>query len=142
MKHLTLITLAALLAATATASGSSVTLEWQDNSTNEAAFEVERSVDQGQTWESRYVLPMPDGSTTGPVQWTDADLQPGATYAYRVRGANEYGYSGYTNTVTYTAPSGPNADPSGLIPTAAPVLRFTSVDGRTAIVEIVGEARP
>jgi len=127
--------LAVLLAATSHAA--SVTLEWQDNSTNEAAFEVERSTDQGQTWDSRHVIAMPNGSTTGPVQWTDNDLQPGQAYSYRVRAANQYGYSGYTNTVTYTAPSGPDADPSGLIPTAVPVLRFTSVDGKTAIIEIV-----
>jgi len=87
----------------ATLQGSSVrvpiTLAWNDNSSNEDGFRIERSSDNIEFVEIAVV-----GENV--TQYTDSEsLVAGQLYAYRVRAFNEYGNSGYTNTrTTYYSP--------------------------------------
>jgi len=84
----------------------SIDLAWTDNSNNEAAFLVERSED-GDAFAEIATLP-PDSEA-----YTDAGLEPGSRYWYRVRAVNEFGFSGYTNVAEGLA-KGPPPDPGPL----------------------------
>ncbi len=71
-----------------------VILTWNDNSSNEDGFRIERSSDNIEFVE---IAVVGENVTT----YTDNDsLEAGQTYAYRVRAFNEFGNSGYTNTRT------------------------------------------
>ncbi len=84
------------LAATALSS-SQVRLTWIDNSNNEMAFKLYRSLD-GISF-SEIVKPGPNVTT-----YTDSPLTSGIKYYYRVRSYNEAGSSAYSNTVNLTTP--------------------------------------
>ncbi len=78
--------------------GWSIELAWQDNSTNETGFVLERRIGEGafetlQTFGAN-VCAYPDNGT-----------QPGVTYTYRVRAFNGVGPSDWTPGVTITAAS-------------------------------------
>jgi hypothetical protein len=73
--------------------GSSVDLAWVDNASNEAGFEVERSVNGG-----GYALLARVGQNAR--SYTDAGVKRRTTYGYRVRAYNGGGSSGYSNVVT------------------------------------------
>jgi hypothetical protein len=76
-------------------SSDQIDLMWRDNSTNEAAFEIERSHD-GLVW-----LPLNNvGSSV--VSYSDSGLSPGSTYFYRVRAVNDFGVSAYSNAASET----------------------------------------
>jgi titin len=92
---------------TASASGTTVTLNWFDNSSNETAFELLRSTD-GSTF---LHLASTTASTTA---YNDTGVAPG-TYWYRVRAANSSGYSSTTNTATATVSLSLPLDPTGLV---------------------------
>lgn len=64
-----------------------VTLNWQDNSTNEAAFEIERSEDGGRTF--RLIATVPRNSTTY------RDETGSTAYLYRIRAVNQSGATRY-----------------------------------------------
>lgn len=131
LRHLWALALATLLVAT-TSYAASLTLTWRDNSTNEAAFAVERSTD-GVAFAEIAILP-PDSTT-----YTDAALEVGATYHYRVRAVNEYGYSGYTNVASGEARGAPSS-PSGIgIEPAAPTLRITVREDGTISIEPIAK---
>jgi titin len=66
------------------------TLEWQDNSTNEQGFRIERSIDGG-TWTRIYTNKV--NVTSRGVTITDA----GKKYCYRVRAYNSKGQSPPSN---------------------------------------------
>lgn len=72
--------------------GGQVRVVWQDNSSNEASFEVERSTDGGATF-ARV-------GTTGVNQnsFVNSALDPARTYTYRARAVNSAGASAYSNT--------------------------------------------
>jgi hypothetical protein len=76
---------------TSAASGFDITLSWTDNSDNEDAFAVERSVDGGA------YAPLVDDLTPNTRSYTDANLEPLHTYAYRVKAVNSFGASAYSN---------------------------------------------
>jgi uncharacterized repeat protein (TIGR02543 family) len=90
------------LSATAT-STTAVDLRWQDNSTNETEFEVERSRD-GVTFSP---LATPAANT---VSFKDdgggAGLMPSTTYVYRVRAVNAEGVSAWSGNATATTEAG------------------------------------
>ncbi len=70
-----------------------IPLTWNDNSDNEKGFIVERSVDGGEFAQV--------GATEENVnKFTDADVPLGKQLTYRVYAFNDYGDSGYSNTVT------------------------------------------
>jgi predicted phage tail protein len=96
---------------TAAMSGVNVVLNWQDNSTNESLFQVERC--QGTGCASFIWL---DTRGAGITTLTDANVTAGQSYTYRVRANNSNGYSSYSNIATIITPGGssPPAAPSNL----------------------------
>jgi titin len=90
---------------------SQINLYWQDNSTDETGFSVERSTTLGGVYSGITLLP---ANTT---IYSDRGLSSGSTYFYRVSsfktGATS-GFAGPTSAVTYPT-----------IPTAPSNLRFT-----------------
>ena len=87
----------------------SVQLSWIDNSASEVGFNVQYSLDGGETWIS-------SGNTSANVATkTATNLRAGATYLFRVRAYNYFGASEWT-TGEFTATTSefaPNA-PTGL----------------------------
>jgi len=77
---------------------SSLTLSWIDNSNNETGFKIERRVQGG-----NFAKLIDVGSNV--TSFTDETLTPGRVYLYRVQAFNGMGFSGYTNTVSKTAPN-------------------------------------
>jgi titin len=71
-------------------SSTSLTLAWNDNSTNETGFSVERW--NGYSW----VVLGTVGANTTSVQ--NINLAPYSVYYYRIRAYNSAGYSAYSNT--------------------------------------------
>lgn len=68
-----------------------VNLTWTDNSTNENAFLIERSLNNLAFAQIAMTAP----STT---DFQDTDVLPSTTYYYRVRGTNLAGFSAFSNT--------------------------------------------
>lgn len=75
-----------------------LTLTWADNATNEDGFAVERSTDGTGTFTPIATL-SPDLTS-----YTDATVDAGAAYCYRVRAFNGAGYSDYANVACASAP--------------------------------------
>ena len=92
-------------------SSEDISLAWTDNSSNESAFEVERSPVGANSWAKVANV----GS--GGVVYVDGGLNPDTTYDYRVRAINCAGLSDYTNVASAT--TDPMAElpavPDGLI---------------------------
>ena len=77
---------------------SSLNLTWQDNSTNEDGFQIERKIGT----DGLYI---PIASVAANYNfYLDTVLVSGTTYCYRVRGFNSSEISGYTNEACATAP--------------------------------------
>ena len=119
------VTLAATLAApsnlVATVNSSTVIkLTWNDNSTSETGFKIERSADKI-TW-----------SVVGSVEanvkvYENTGLTPGTKYYYRVRAFNATAFSEYSNL---TDPSTPVANATLAAPTNLAVTSGTSTSVR------------
>ena len=77
-----------------------IQLAWSDNSSNESLFYLERAPEGF----SFSVLTTVSANTTS---YVDTGLDPGVTYAYRVRAWNSRGYSAYSNTASDTTLSPP-----------------------------------
>ncbi|HYO11048.1 MAG TPA: fibronectin type III domain-containing protein [Tepidisphaeraceae bacterium] len=88
--------------AAAAVSATQVALTWQDNSSNESGFRVERSLNGSSGWTEIGTA----ASAGGSGSYTDSGRTAGTTYFYRVRAYNAAGNSGYTNTANAT-PSAP-----------------------------------
>ena len=68
-----------------------IDLAWQDNSTNETGFRVQRRVDGSPDWvEIKTTL-------ANITRYSDTKLEPLTTYRYRVRAVNNTGASGFSN---------------------------------------------
>ncbi len=87
------------------ASGAEANLSWNDNSSNESGFRIERSSD-GQSFSQIATV---DVNTT---TYFDTGLESNTTYWYRVNAYNEYGESGYTNVVSLTTEPDINEPPT------------------------------
>ncbi|HEV2209639.1 MAG TPA: LamG-like jellyroll fold domain-containing protein [Verrucomicrobiae bacterium] len=85
--------------------GITVTVSWQDNSTDESAFVVERS-GNGTTFAAVATLPA-DSAT-----YTESIPQPLSGYYYRVKAVNAFGSSAYSNVGFVLIPRPPV--PAGL----------------------------
>lgn len=74
-------------------SGDQVTLTWEDTSTDELGFKIEKKEGVNETYR--------EIGTTGPntTSYTDTGLQPGKTYFYRVRSYSASGNSPYSEEV-------------------------------------------
>lgn len=86
-------------------------LNWTDNSNNEANFNIERKAEA-----CTGSAPFVEIATTGfnITTFTDASVQEGVTYCYRVAASNTAGKSAYSNTASRTVPFTVPAAPSGL----------------------------
>ncbi|MDZ7935910.1 MAG: T9SS type A sorting domain-containing protein [Emticicia sp.] len=81
-----------------TATAAEVSLKWGDDSNNETAFDVERSLD-GTTFTKI-------GSTgRNEVTYSDKTVSERTRYSYRVRATNIRGNSAYTNVLVITTPA-------------------------------------
>ncbi len=78
----------------------SVSLVWVDESNNETAFEVQRSLDQT-AWTTVATRP------TNTQGWTESGLQPDTTYFYRVRATSSLGLSTWSNSTAATTAQTP-----------------------------------
>ena len=84
---------------TASISGASVVLTWQDNSSNEIGFYIERCEGAGCTSFTGLF-----GDTSANVStYTDSSVTSGTTYRYRVVAYNAGGYSPYSNIASIVA---------------------------------------
>jgi hypothetical protein len=103
------LTLVAVMAAVAldglSARAASLVLRWQDNSDNETGFKIERRPEGGGFAE---IATVAANTTT----FTDAGLEPAATYGYRVRAFNAWGDSGYSNIATAATAPPPDTPPT------------------------------
>lgn len=79
--------------------GNAVTIQYNDTSTDETGFSVERSVNGGpfQKWTTLWAYKGAKHHTFNNIL-----LKSGTTYAYRMRAVNGTLYSAYSNTVTVT----------------------------------------
>jgi hypothetical protein len=87
-------------------------LDWTDNSTNEAAFHVERAAAAcGGAGVFAEIATVGQNVTT----YLDPTVAEETPYCYRVRARNAAGFSGYTNEAGRTPPGEtPPSAPSGL----------------------------
>jgi RHS repeat-associated protein len=88
-------------------SATTVNLTWNDNSSDETGFKLERKTGAGGTY-SQIAAPAANATSYG-----DAGLAPGTTYYYRIRATNSYGDSAYSNELSRSIGTLPAA-PSGL----------------------------
>ena len=80
------------------ATRTSITMTWNDRSTDETGFEVQRSRTGTGGW-TTVTLPAHPG--TGIVTWTSTGLSRNTPYFYRVRAINAAGASTYSNVMTH-----------------------------------------
>ncbi len=97
-------------------SGTTVTLTWNGNATEETGYKIERKAGDGSFGEF-YLLPAvarPAAIPQPPVAYsfTDNGLVPGTTYTYRVRAYNNIADSFYSNEAVVTLPPDPSAPTS------------------------------
>lgn len=93
-------------------SNDSVTLRWNDQSTNEQGFIVERALSVN----GPFTVNFPTASNT--TSYVNTGLQAATTYYYRVRSFNPQGYSAYSNTVAATTQNAASSSlpaPSNLV---------------------------
>ena len=83
-----------------------VDLAWDENSSDESGFEIERSLD-GDNWS---VIGMADADTT---YYMDPGVVPSTIYFYRTRAFNGSGSSAYSNEVQVLTPGGITLAASG-----------------------------
>ena len=92
---------------------SRIDLSWQDNSTNETGFRLQRRLDGSGDW-------IEVGTTAANVNtFSDAGLEPTTAYRYRVQAFNSAGASAFSNeAVATTEAAAPSV--SGFVPTGGP----------------------
>ncbi len=81
-----------------TVSDTRIDLTWNDNSTDEEAFDLERRTGGGSF--SRIALPAANSTS-----YQDMTVEAGMTYTYRVRAFNDAGTSSFSNLATASTPS-------------------------------------
>ncbi len=116
------------LTALATASDQ-IFLSWQDNSSNEDGFKIERKMGTGNYAEIAAV-------GAGVANYANSGLAEGATYSYRLRAYNGAGLSAYSNAVSAATP--PSSSGNLALNKAATALSTKSsyapanaIDGKT-----------
>ena len=77
-------------------SSSQINLTWQDNSTNETGFRIERAASSGGPWTQIAT------AAANATSYSNTSLNPSTTYYYRVCAYNTAGNSTYLNTASAT----------------------------------------
>lgn len=110
----------ASLSANAAGTGQ-INLVWQDKSSNEGGFQIERSATANGTY--ALIATAPINATS----YSNSDLRSGTKYYYRIRAINTAGSSGYSNTA--------NATTAVVLPTVptAPAALAASAVSETSI---------
>lgn len=106
-------------------------LSWTDNANNETGFAIERTTGNGiasPSWSVVASLP------ANAVSWTDKDLPPGQTYAYRLRAFNASGFSGYAGPVSATIPPVPATPSNAAVVQVNVVITITPGSNASPIV--------
>jgi hypothetical protein len=119
---------------TASVSANLILLTWQDNSSNETIFYIERCEGVGCTNFASFASEWPDHPS-----YTDYSGLTGKTYRYRVRAYNDGGYSPYSNIASVLAGNPlPPAAPTGLTATALTrrSIRLAWTNGSTDQTEV------
>lgn len=117
----------------ATPSGNGIVLTWQDNSTNENLFRIQR--DTAQT----FTNPVYFTSAKNVATFTDSTAQLNTSYYYQVRAENNIGVSAWSNmvnaqtTAAVTAPSNLTATASNG-PNTSVSLNWIAGAGQTAYI--------
>jgi pimeloyl-ACP methyl ester carboxylesterase len=117
----------------------SIHLTWSYQSRNESGFRLERAVDGGPFAATSYVVP------PGFQQMWDTQVEPGHTYAYRLRAhVSDLWFSDYSNTATVVFPQTLPLAPSGLTATAlsATSVRLTWIDNSANESQFEIQRRP
>jgi hypothetical protein len=105
-----------------------VYLRWQDNSSNETAFALFRKDSSG-IWSQIGVV------AANTTVYYDGGVAPNTTYSYRMRANNNTGASAWSNEVTVTTPTAPNA-PANLTATGVVGgIKLTWTDNNSPTVE-------
>jgi hypothetical protein len=94
---------------------SQLSLIWNDTSTDEDGFQVERLAEDGVTW--LVVGTLGENTTT----FSMSDLTSGRPYTFRVRAFNEYGFSAASNEALVRMPL--PSDVSSQNPLISPAIR-------------------
>lgn len=89
------------------AAATRIDLTWNDNSSSETLFEIERKTGSGA------FAPLASVAA-GVTTHSDVTVAAGTAYVYRVRSGNADGQSAYSNEAAATTPVSPPAPPSGL----------------------------
>jgi YVTN family beta-propeller protein len=82
-------------------SNDQIDLSWQDNSSDESGFKIERKEGSKQTYT--------EIATVGPnvTSYSDSGLEPRSDYSYRVRAYNKHGDSNYSDEIEATSIKAP-----------------------------------
>jgi hypothetical protein len=107
MKYLHLFFLSFLI--TSLAHCADVNLSWDDNSTDEDGFVIERAPASDPT-----AFVEVGRVATDIVTYRDVGLPQGTTFLYRVKAYNQAGNSAYSNVVSATTGTGTNAPPTNV----------------------------
>ncbi|MFH1414075.1 MAG: fibronectin type III domain-containing protein, partial [Candidatus Omnitrophota bacterium] len=115
-------------------SSSEIKLTWQDNSSDETSFSLERhnnNPDFSPVVPPEKTFTLPAGSLTGSKSYIDSGLIAGTQYWYKVRAERSGTYSGYAYTASATTLNSVNNPPT--------VASFSTNKGPTIKSSAVGE---
>ena len=107
-------------------SSTQVNLQWNDNSTSESSFRIERC--QGAACSSFAEIGFVGANVT---TYANTGLTSGTAYSYRVRAMNAAGASSYTNVASTGGGGSPNNPPVASFTWTCPTLQCT-VDATTS----------
>src|SRR3989339_768802 len=103
-------------------SQSQINLTWNDNSSDETGFKIERSTSSGSGFTEIATV------SANTASYQNTGLTASTTYYYKVKAYNSGGSSGYTSeasAATQATPTNPPTDPSGL---AAVAVSASQID--------------
>ncbi len=110
------------LQATATSS-STISLNWNDQATNETGYKIERSLNEFNDYEQIAIL-----GANAKAHIDNNGLIASMTYYYRVRAYNDAGNSNYTSTVSVTTQAPPVTVPNAPTSLQASATSSTSIN--------------